>query len=157
MTVLADRQLQFTRQFSFLLGIGVGAEYPCGSVSASEQSEEKGNHKNAQHRWFALATSTIKFTFYSSVLLTITNYLRCDDWFRLRCLSICASGSILDVGVSITQHFQPSDLIQLRWAPPSSCLAAVFGIGGCSCTSCVHLASIHGRAHALQEGLHETC
>ncbi len=41
----------------FLLGIGVGAEYPCGSVSASEQSEEPGINKNAQHRWFALATS----------------------------------------------------------------------------------------------------
>lgn len=42
----------------FLLGIGVGAEYPCGSVSASEQSEESGISKKAQHRWFALATST---------------------------------------------------------------------------------------------------
>lgn len=42
---------------SFLLGIGVGAEYPCGSVSASEQSEEPGISRNAQHRWFALATS----------------------------------------------------------------------------------------------------
>lgn len=41
----------------FLLGIGVGAEYPCGSVSASEQSEESTISKNAQHRWFALATS----------------------------------------------------------------------------------------------------
>jgi MFS family permease len=43
--------------YSFLLGIGVGAEYPCGSVAASEQSEEEGIAKNAQHRWFALATS----------------------------------------------------------------------------------------------------
>ena len=42
----------------FLIGIGVGAEYPCGSVAASEQSEEPGISKNAQHRWFALATST---------------------------------------------------------------------------------------------------
>lgn len=41
----------------FLLGIGVGAEYPCGSVAASEQSEEEGIAKNAQNRWFALATS----------------------------------------------------------------------------------------------------
>ena len=39
------------------MGIGIGAEYPCGSVSASEQSEEPGISKNAQHRWFALATS----------------------------------------------------------------------------------------------------
>lgn len=44
-------------EFSFLLGIGVGAEYPCGSVAASEQSEEAGVSQKAQHRWFALATS----------------------------------------------------------------------------------------------------
>jgi len=42
---------------SFLLGIGIGAEYPCGSVSASEQSEQPGINKRAQHRWVALATS----------------------------------------------------------------------------------------------------
>ncbi|KAG1902486.1 major facilitator superfamily domain-containing protein [Suillus fuscotomentosus] len=35
----------------FLLGIGIGAEYPCGSVSASEQSEEEGIAKNSQHQW----------------------------------------------------------------------------------------------------------
>lgn len=45
--------------FRFLLGIGVGAEYPCGSVAASEQSEEEGVAKNAQHRWFALATNSM--------------------------------------------------------------------------------------------------
>ncbi|KAI0261254.1 metabolite transporter [Gloeopeniophorella convolvens] len=51
----------------FLLGIGVGAEYPCGSVAASEQSEEDGIAKNAQHRWFALATnSMIDFGFVIS-------------------------------------------------------------------------------------------
>jgi hypothetical protein len=55
------------------------------------------------------------------------------------------------------QHFQPSDLIQLRRAPPSSCLAPVFGIGGRSRAGRVHLAPIHGRARPLQEGLHETC
>ncbi|KAL4062220.1 major facilitator superfamily domain-containing protein [Scleroderma citrinum] len=43
----------------FLLGIGVGAEYPCGSVSASEQTEQEGIAKNAQHRWLALATNTM--------------------------------------------------------------------------------------------------
>jgi len=43
----------------FLIGIGIGAEYPCGSVAASEQSEEPGIAKNAQHRWFALATNTM--------------------------------------------------------------------------------------------------
>lgn len=51
----------------FLLGIGVGAEYPCGSVSASEQTEEPGISKNAQNRWFALATNTmIDFAFVIS-------------------------------------------------------------------------------------------
>ncbi|KAL4252327.1 major facilitator superfamily protein [Abortiporus biennis] len=51
----------------FLLGIGIGAEYPCGSVAASEQSEEEGIQKNAQHRWFALATnSMIDFGFVVS-------------------------------------------------------------------------------------------
>ncbi|KAJ7510459.1 MFS Git1p-related glycerophosphoinositol and glycerophosphocholine permease [Mycena galericulata] len=41
----------------FFLGIGIGAEYPCGSVSASEQTEGKAISKKAQHRWFALATN----------------------------------------------------------------------------------------------------
>ncbi|KAI0767970.1 major facilitator superfamily domain-containing protein [Irpex lacteus] len=51
----------------FLLGIGVGAEYPCGSVAASEQSEESGVAKTSQHRWFALATnSMIDFGFVVS-------------------------------------------------------------------------------------------
>lgn len=49
---------QDSKATSFLLGIGVGAEYPCGSVSAAEQSEEPGIAKNAQHRWVALATSS---------------------------------------------------------------------------------------------------
>ncbi|PFH52919.1 hypothetical protein AMATHDRAFT_1657 [Amanita thiersii Skay4041] len=56
----------------FLLGIGVGAEYPCGSVSASEQSEEPGISKNAQHRWFALATNTmIDFGFVISAFVPL--------------------------------------------------------------------------------------
>ncbi|KAG9315288.1 major facilitator superfamily domain-containing protein [Chiua virens] len=43
----------------FLIGIGIGAEYPCGSVSASEQTEQEGIAKNAQHRWLALATNSM--------------------------------------------------------------------------------------------------
>jgi len=59
----------------FLLGIGVGAEYPCGSVAASEQSEEKGISKNAQHRWFALATnSMIDFGFVVSAFVPLVLY-----------------------------------------------------------------------------------
>ncbi|KAJ2922545.1 hypothetical protein H1R20_g14539, partial [Candolleomyces eurysporus] len=59
----------------FLLGIGVGAEYPCGSVSASEQSEESGINKNAQHRWFTLATnSMIDFGFVVSAFVPLVLY-----------------------------------------------------------------------------------
>jgi MFS family permease len=43
----------------FLIGIGIGAEYPCGTVSASEQTEQDGIAKNAQHRWLVLATNTM--------------------------------------------------------------------------------------------------
>ncbi|EIW85587.1 MFS general substrate transporter [Coniophora puteana RWD-64-598 SS2] len=43
----------------FMLGIGLGAEYPCGSVSASEQSEEPGIAKFSQHRWLILDTNTM--------------------------------------------------------------------------------------------------
>lgn len=45
--------------FRFLIGIGIGGEYPGGSVAASEQSEEDGVAKNAQHRWVGLATNTM--------------------------------------------------------------------------------------------------
>ncbi|KAF8887078.1 major facilitator superfamily domain-containing protein [Infundibulicybe gibba] len=44
---------------SFFIGIGIGAEYPCGSVAASEQSEEDGIGKYAQHRWLTLATNSM--------------------------------------------------------------------------------------------------
>ncbi|KAG6820939.1 hypothetical protein H0H93_009175 [Arthromyces matolae] len=56
----------------FLLGIGIGAEYPCGSVSASEQTEQPGISKRAQHRWFALATNTmIDFGFVVSAFVPL--------------------------------------------------------------------------------------
>jgi len=59
--------LQMLAAMRFLLGIGIGAEYPCGSVAASEQTEEEGISKNAQNRWFALATnSMIDFGFVIS-------------------------------------------------------------------------------------------
>ncbi|ETW82848.1 major facilitator superfamily [Heterobasidion irregulare TC 32-1] len=59
----------------FLLGIGVGAEYPCGSVAASEQSEEEGINKKAQHRWFALATNTmIDFGFVVAAFVPLVLY-----------------------------------------------------------------------------------
>ncbi|KAG6813907.1 hypothetical protein H0H92_005756 [Tricholoma furcatifolium] len=43
----------------FLLGIGIGAEYPCGSVSAAEQTEQPLISKRAQHRYFVLATNFV--------------------------------------------------------------------------------------------------
>ena len=45
------------RKFRFLVGIGIGAEYPCGAVAASEQAEEEVHVKRARYRWLVLATS----------------------------------------------------------------------------------------------------
>ena len=157
MTVTGRSTIAIYMSIQFLLGDRCRCGIPLWLCFCFGAIWGKGH---SQERSTSMVCSSYKYDgikFYSSVSLTITNYFRCDDWFRLRCLSICASGSILDVRVFIIQQFQPSDLIQLRRAPPSSCLAAVFGIGGCSRTSCVHLASIHGRAQPLQEGLHETC
>ena len=86
-------------EYSFLLGIGVGAEYPCGSVAASEQSEEEGIAKNAQHRWFALATSAKPSLAFSWRYLRY--YPRHHDRLWFRHFFICAIGSVLDVGVSL--------------------------------------------------------
>ena len=84
--------------YSFLLGIGVGAEYPCGSVAASEQSEEEGIAKNAQHRWFALATSAKPSL--ASPWRYLRYYPRHHDRLWFRYLFICAIGYVLDVGAS---------------------------------------------------------
>jgi hypothetical protein len=85
---------------SFLLGIGVGAEYPCGSVAASEQSEEEGIAKNAQHRWFALATSTRKQPLGTALLtIYLRHFARYDDRLWVRGVVVCAPGSVLDVGL----------------------------------------------------------
>jgi MFS family permease len=70
-----DGMLQMLIAMRFFLGIGIGAEYPCGSVAASEQSEEEGIAKNAQHRWFALATnSMIDFGFVVSSFTPLVCY-----------------------------------------------------------------------------------
>ncbi|KAF9223445.1 MFS general substrate transporter [Gyrodon lividus] len=59
----------------FLIGIGIGAEYPCGTVSASEQSEQDGISKNAQHRWLVLATNTmIDFGFVIGAFVPLVLY-----------------------------------------------------------------------------------
>ncbi|KAG6818353.1 hypothetical protein H0H93_005647, partial [Arthromyces matolae] len=60
----------------FFLGIGVGAEYPCGSVAASEQSEEPSINKHARHRWLGLATiTTLVFGFSIASFTTWVLYL----------------------------------------------------------------------------------
>lgn len=87
-------------RLSFLLGIGIGAEYPCGSVSASEQSEQDGIHKRAQHRWFALATSERQIFLISHVRrtwLTFYSLPRQYDWFWVCDFCFCAFGFVLDV------------------------------------------------------------
>jgi len=80
---------------SFLLGIGIGAEYPCGSVSASEQSEQPGINKRAQHRWLALATSEIIPFLAPTVLIFLSS--RYYDRLWIRDSSICATSTLLDV------------------------------------------------------------
>ncbi|KAG8991316.1 hypothetical protein FRB90_001394, partial [Tulasnella sp. 427] len=45
--------------YRFLIGIGIGAEYPAGSVAASENTEDSGIKKGTQHMLFALATNVM--------------------------------------------------------------------------------------------------
>ncbi|GAA5984713.1 hypothetical protein JCM10908_003471 [Rhodotorula pacifica] len=42
--------------YRFITGIGIGAEYPSGSVACSESSEATGVNTRWSHMWFALAT-----------------------------------------------------------------------------------------------------
>ncbi|KAG6882740.1 hypothetical protein C0995_013900 [Termitomyces sp. Mi166 len=69
----------------FFLGIGLGAEYPSGSVSASEQSEEEFMPKNARYRWLALATDPmIDFGFVVSAFVPLVLFwIFGDDHLRV--------------------------------------------------------------------------
>ncbi|CEQ43126.1 SPOSA6832_05017 [Sporobolomyces salmonicolor] len=49
--------LQALIAYRFLSGIGIGAEYPAGSVACSENTEEPGIRKRWQHMLFMLATN----------------------------------------------------------------------------------------------------
>ncbi|KAF8887083.1 major facilitator superfamily domain-containing protein [Infundibulicybe gibba] len=71
----------------FFIGIGIGAEYPCGSVAASEQSEEDGIGKYAQHRWLTLATSELF-----------------DDRYWSCPFVLCPFGNALDVSIPTFIH-----------------------------------------------------
>ncbi|KAK0554557.1 glycerophosphoinositol permease [Tilletia horrida] len=45
--------------YRFLIGIAIGAEYPAGSVAASENTEGDGVNKKRQQMYFSLATNTM--------------------------------------------------------------------------------------------------
>lgn len=44
--------------YRFLIGIGIGGEYPCGSVAAAENTEQKNIKKTQQQGLFVLATNS---------------------------------------------------------------------------------------------------
>ncbi|SPO23393.1 related to GIT1 - Glycerophosphoinositol transporter also able to mediate low-affinity phosphate transport [Ustilago trichophora] len=45
--------------YRFIIGIAIGAEYPSGSVAASENTEGEGVNKNRQQMYFIIATNTM--------------------------------------------------------------------------------------------------
>lgn len=45
--------------YRFIMGIAIGAEYPSGSVAASENTEGEGVNKNRQQMYFIIATNTM--------------------------------------------------------------------------------------------------
>lgn len=69
--------------YRFLIGIFIGGEYPAGSVSCAENTEQKNIKKNRQQLWFVLATNSaidvafILAPFVALILLWIcgTNHL----------------------------------------------------------------------------------
>ncbi|PRP80820.1 hypothetical protein PROFUN_11235 [Planoprotostelium fungivorum] len=66
--------------FRFFLGVGIGAEYPAGSVAASENSEGEGINKKKQHLLFALATNNmIDLGFVVASLMPLILYVIFGD------------------------------------------------------------------------------
>ncbi|KXS16725.1 MFS general substrate transporter [Gonapodya prolifera JEL478] len=56
--------------YRFLLGFGIGAEYPAGSIAASENTEDEGIHKGNQQKLLVLATnSAIDLGFVAAYLV----------------------------------------------------------------------------------------
>lgn len=51
--------------YRFLCGVGIGAEYPSGSVACSENTEAKGVRKDRQQMYFILATKCVVPLFFS--------------------------------------------------------------------------------------------
>jgi len=100
--------LQMLIAMRFCLGIGVGAEYPCGSVSASEQSVEEGIYQNAQLRWFALATNTmIDVGFVVAAFVPLVLY-----WMSVGTLKNFPSRKSFEFPISYS--LCPSSFFQLR-------------------------------------------
>ena len=93
---ILNREISSSLTGRLLLGVGVGAEYPCGSVAASEQTEEEGIAKNAQNRWFALATSECYPGDVTRFMLSCV-YPRHDDRYWIRHFGFCATCLVLDV------------------------------------------------------------
>ncbi|ORY74744.1 major facilitator superfamily domain-containing protein [Leucosporidium creatinivorum] len=50
--------LQALIAYRFLIGIGIGAEYPAGSVACAESTEDPAINQKHQHRLFVLASNT---------------------------------------------------------------------------------------------------
>ncbi|KAF5359638.1 hypothetical protein D9756_003128 [Leucocoprinus leucothites] len=123
----------------FLLGIGIGAEYPCGSVSASEQSEGPQISKFAQHRWLALATNCmIDLGFVIAAFVPLVLF-----WMFVHPIYL--------------ERREQTFALQIRRQPPSRSVASIFGIRRRSCIAGLPLATEHGRTGTLQERLDETC
>lgn len=93
--------------YRFLQGIAIGAEYPAGSVAASENTEHPSVTKNRQQMLFTLATVSFPPPPHSSTLLhTLTIHLLC--FFLPR--SVLAQNSMIDVGF-VVANFVPLVLL----------------------------------------------
>lgn len=58
--------------YRFFVGIGIGGEYPTGSVAAAENTEDPGISKRSQQKLFVLATNTmLDFAFAIAYFVTL--------------------------------------------------------------------------------------
>lgn len=89
--------------YRFFLGIGIGGEYPAGSVACAENTGElKGGHRN---RWFIMFTNfQIDFGFVVSALVPMILCLICGEHHLRAAWRIC-----LGLGV-----IPPMSLLYLR-------------------------------------------
>ncbi|CAD6909596.1 unnamed protein product [Tilletia controversa] len=71
--------------YRFIIGIAIGAEYPAGSVAASENTEGDGVNKKRQQMYFSLATNTmIDFGFVIAAFIPLLLIWICGmDHLRL--------------------------------------------------------------------------